>query len=59
VVSIYMVAMRGGWPLGGLLAGVMADKLSPATSLTINGVALAVLSAGILALGRGRSLRQL
>jgi MFS family permease len=59
VVSIYMVAMRGGWPLGGLLAGVMADKLSPSTSLTINGLALAALSAGILAIGRGRSLRQL
>lgn len=59
VVSIYMVAMRGGWPLGGLLAGAMADKLSPATALTVNGLALAALSAGILAVGRGRSLRQL
>jgi predicted MFS family arabinose efflux permease len=59
VVSIYMVAMRGGWPLGGLLAGAMADKFSAGTAMTINGIALSVLSAGILAMGRGRSLRQI
>src|SRR5262249_12657113 len=28
VVSIYMVALRGGWPLGGLVAGKLADSFS-------------------------------
>lgn len=29
VVSIYMVALRGGWPLGGLVAGAFADRFTP------------------------------
>ena len=30
VVSIYMVALRGGWPIGGLVAGALADKFTRA-----------------------------
>ena len=59
VVSIYMVAMRGGWPLGALVAGTLADKFSASAVMAMNGVVLAILSAGLIAFGRGRSLRQL
>ena len=31
VVSIYMVALRGGWPIGGLVAGALADVFSAPT----------------------------
>ena len=37
VVSIYMVALRGGWPLGALVAGFFADRFSPPNVMLING----------------------
>ena len=56
VVSIYMVALRGGWPLGGLVAGAFADKFSAPAVMTVNGILLAVVAGSLLLLGRGRSL---
>ena len=40
VVSIYMVALRGGWPIGGLVAGALADRFSAPHVMTVNGVLL-------------------
>jgi predicted MFS family arabinose efflux permease len=59
VVSIYMVALRGGWPLGGLVAGALADQFTAPSVMIVNGLALAVISFWILAVGRGRSLREI
>ena len=44
VVSIYMVAFRGGMPLGSLAAGYSATLSSAPTILAINGVLLAVVA---------------
>jgi len=56
VVSIYMVALRGGWPIGGLVAGKLADTFSAPHVLATNGVILSIVAAGLLLSGRGRSL---
>jgi MFS family permease len=56
VVSIYMVALRGGWPLGGLFAGKLADTFSAQHVLATNGIVLSLMAAVLLVSGRGRSL---
>jgi MFS family permease len=56
VVSIYMVALRGGWPLGGLVAGKLADSFTAPHVLATNGIILTILAAVLLLTGRGRSL---
>jgi hypothetical protein len=38
VVSIYMVAFRGGMPLGSLAAGIMASRTSAPAVLSVNGL---------------------
>ena len=38
VMSIYMVAFRGGMPLGSLAGGYVANVTSAPTALVINGV---------------------
>ena len=48
VMSIYMVAFRGGMPLGSLVAGYVATLTSAPTVLTINGVALGMVAAWFL-----------
>jgi MFS family permease len=48
VVSIYMVALRGGGPLGGLAAGALADRFSASGVMAVNGVLLAVVAGSIL-----------
>jgi MFS family permease len=53
VVSIYMVALRGGWPIGGLVAGVLADVFSAPAVLAVNGVLLSLLAGSMLVTGRG------
>jgi MFS family permease len=40
VVSIYMVALRSGMPLGSLVAGMLADLLSPPVIMAANGLVL-------------------
>src|SRR5260221_1754463 len=59
VVSIYMVALRGGWPLGGLVAGFLADRFTAPNVMVVNGILLALIAGSILVFGRGRSLRQI
>jgi MFS family permease len=50
VVSIYMVAFRGGSPLGGLASGWMITQVGSApTMLAINGLVLAAIAAYFLA----------
>jgi predicted MFS family arabinose efflux permease len=44
VMSIFMLAFRGGMPLGNLLAGFVAQRWSISTALEVNGVALAVVA---------------
>jgi MFS family permease len=58
VVSIYMVALRGGWPIGGLVAGFLADRFTAPYVMQVNGVLLAVIAALVFVSGRGRSLRE-
>jgi predicted MFS family arabinose efflux permease len=48
VVSIYMVAFRGGMPLGSLAAGYAATLTSPTFVLTINGLLLSLTAAWFL-----------
>ena len=52
VVSIYMVAFRGGMPVGSLVAGYMATVTSAPAVLMVNGVLLSLVAAYFL-LGRG------
>ena len=59
VVSIYMVALRGGGPLGGLVAGALADLWSAPVVMTANGLILAAVTLGFYLSGRGRSLREI
>ena len=53
VMSIYMVAFRGGMPLGSLVAGYAATITSPSTVLAVNGVLLGSVAAWFLLKGRG------
>ena len=48
VVSIYMVALRGGGPIGGLVAGALADRFSASSVMAVNGAVLAVVAAWFL-----------
>ena len=54
VVSIYMVAFRGGSPLGGLASGWLITQVGSApTMLAMNGVALALVAGYFLLRGHG------
>ena len=44
VMSIFMLAFRGGMPVGNLIAGWVAQRWSITTSLAINGAILAVVA---------------
>jgi predicted MFS family arabinose efflux permease len=59
VVSIYMVALRSGWPLGSFLAGSLAVRFTTPNVLAFNGALLCLIALGLVATGRGRSLRQI
>jgi predicted MFS family arabinose efflux permease len=48
VMSIYMVAFRGGMPLGSLVGGWLANISSAPTVLTVNGVLLSLVAAWFL-----------
>src|SRR5207237_1364777 len=49
VMSIFMLAFRGGMPLGNLLAGYVAQRWSIATALLINGIVLAAVAVTFIA----------
>lgn len=53
VVSIYMVAFRGGMPLGSLVSGFLASRASAPTILAINGVLLAAVALYFLVKSHG------
>ena len=54
VVSIYMVAFRGGSPLGGLASGWLVTQVGSAPMvLTVNGIALALVAVFFLIRGHG------
>ncbi len=44
VMSIYMVAFRGGMPIGSLVAGALATRTSAPMVLTVNGVLLSLVA---------------
>ena len=48
VMSIYMLAFRGGMPLGSLASGWLATIISAPTVLMINGVLLSLVAAWFL-----------
>ena len=48
VVSIYMVALRGGWPLGALVAGFLSDKFTASNVMMANSAVLILIAAGLL-----------
>jgi MFS family permease len=50
VVSIYMVAFRGGTPLGSLATGFLASHLSPSWVLAGNGLIMCLVGAAFLLL---------
>jgi predicted MFS family arabinose efflux permease len=51
VMSIFMLAFRGGMPLGNLLAGWVAQRWSITTALTVNGSVLAVVALAFILKG--------
>ncbi|HEY6359612.1 MAG TPA: MFS transporter [Vicinamibacterales bacterium] len=53
VMSIYMVAFRGGMPLGSLVAGWIASLTSAPTALAVNGVLLSLVAAWFLLKSHG------
>ena len=59
VISVYMVALRGGGPLGGLVTGGVADLITAPHALALNGGLLSVIALGVLVSGRGRAVREL
>jgi MFS family permease len=58
VISIYMVALRGAGPLGGLVTGAAADIFTTQNALLVNGVLLTMFSAAVFFSKRGRALRE-
>ena len=51
VMSIFMLAFRGGMPLGNLIAGYVAHRWSITTALAVNGTILAVLALAFIVRG--------
>ena len=48
VMSIFMVAFRGGMPLGALAAGTLANRWTAPTTLAIEGGLLSIVAVGFL-----------
>jgi hypothetical protein len=57
VVSIYMVALRGGWPLGALVAGFFSDQFTASHVMIANSVVLALI-AGVFLLRKNGTLQR-
>ena len=51
VMSIFMLAFRGGMPLGNLMAGWIATEFSPSTALLVGSVILGVTAISFLSSG--------
>ncbi len=54
VLSIYMMAFRGGMPLGSLATGYLANLTSAPITLAISGSVLAVIAGSVALTGRAR-----
>jgi uncharacterized membrane protein YfcA len=52
-MSIYMLAFRGGMPVGSLVSGWLATLTSAPTVLIVNGVLLSLVAAWFLLNNRG------
>jgi predicted MFS family arabinose efflux permease len=48
VISIYMVALRGGWPIGALVTGALADVFTARGVMLVSGLVLSVLATAML-----------
>ena len=48
VMSIFMLAFRGGMPLGSLVAGYLASEASPSVALAVMGALLSLIATGFL-----------
>ena len=57
VVSIYMVALRGGWPIGSLVAGALSDVFTAPIVIVASAGTLASIAA-VLLLRRNGTLNQ-
>ena len=57
VMSIYLLAFRGGMPLGSLVSGYLASRTSAPTVLAINGLAL--LAVSVFFLTKTKEIRSL
>jgi MFS family permease len=57
VMSLYMVAFRGGMPLGSLVGGWLANFAGAPTVLTVNGLLLSTVAITLLV--RSRTIREL
>lgn len=57
VMSIYMMAFRGGMPLGSLVGGWLANQFTAPPVLTMNGFVLSAIAAWFLV--KGHSVREL
>jgi uncharacterized membrane protein YfcA len=53
VMSIYMVAFRGGMPLGSLVSGYLATFISAPVVLEMNGILLVIVAAYFLVRSHG------
>jgi uncharacterized membrane protein YfcA len=56
-MSLYMVAFRGGMPLGSLVGGWLATFTSATTVLTVNGLLLSAVAAMFLL--KNKEIREL
>jgi len=56
VVSVYMMAFRGGMPIGSLAAGYVAQVTSAPATLAATGILLSLVAAAFLA--RGRTVKE-
>jgi MFS family permease len=59
VVSIYMVALRGGGPLGGLVAGALADVFSVQIVMATSGIVLTLVAGSIFLFRRHGTLARI
>ena len=57
VMSIYMVAFRGGMPLGSLASGYFAERSSAPAVLAVNAVLLLIVT--LVFLSRDKGIRDL
>ncbi len=53
VMSVYNVAFRGGMPIGSLVTGALAPRITAPAALAINGILLSVLGLFYIAFERG------